>query len=387
MVKDLNEGRSRVFSVNSEDLNEMLANGFTASVAPFTVSECDLIILCLPTPLDQHQQPDLSYITDTLQNIGQFLRKGQVLSLESTTWPGTTREILAPYLHNLGFTLGDDFYLIYSPEREDPGNISYDVRNIPKIIGGLTENCLAKGAEIYSKFIDTLVPVSSPEIAEMAKLTENIHRSVNIGLVNELKMVCHSMNIDVFDVIDAAATKPFGFVPYYPGPGVGGHCIPIDPYYLAWRAKAFGVRSKFIELAGEINDSMPGFVVNRLQEALNEQHKTLKNSKILICGITYKKDVNDYRESPAIEIIHHLINWGAEVFFSDPYFEKFPPNRRRNLMIPSVNIDAISLESFDAVVIATDHSSFNYDTIIEKSLLVVDTRGIYREKHPNLIVS
>lgn len=386
-VKDINTGSSPICSISDENLLAMGNKGFIATTEMSKIGECDMIILCLPTPLDNNRQPDLSYITNTLNNIAPFLKENQILSLESTTWPGTTREIIAPIIEMQGFTVGQNFFLVYSPEREDPGNKKYDTKNIPKVIGGLTKNCLEAGKKIYANFIDILVPVSSLEIAELSKLTENIYRAVNIGLVNELKILCDAMSIDVREVLDAAATKPFGFESYSPGPGIGGHCIPVDPFYLTWRVKKFGVESKFIEVAGEINNNMPNFVVKKTIEGLNRYEKSIKNSRILMCGIAYKKDVDDARESPAIEIIHLLEKWGAKVEFCDPFFDTFPHNKKRNVSVTKVEINQESIKDYDAVIIATDHTSFNYEMIINYAKLVIDTRGIYRKNYHNLVKS
>ena len=272
--------------------------------------KCMAIILCVPTPLNKNREPDLTYVCNTLNSLKKFLRKGQLLSLESTTYPGTTEEVLKPTIESLGFEIGQDFFLIYSPEREDPGNKKYSTASIPKIIGGITPICREIGIELYSKIIEKLVPVSSTRAAEITKLLENIHRAVNIGLMNELKILSDKMDIDLYEIIDAASTKPFGFTPYYPGPGLGGHCIPIDPFYLTWKAREYGMNTKFIELAGEINASMPQYVIEKIFNLLNERSKSIKNSKILVLGLSYKKNIDDIRESPSLEIIYNLLKRG-----------------------------------------------------------------------------
>jgi UDP-N-acetyl-D-glucosamine dehydrogenase len=349
------------------------------------ISEVDVIILCLPTPLDVHREPDLSYITNTMASIAPYLVKGQALSLESTTYPGTTEEELLPRLVDQGFEIGEDFFLIYSPEREDPGNRDYSTRTIPKVCGGTTEACLKVGVVLYESIIDQVVPVSSTKAAELTKILENIHRAVNIGLVNEMKVVADKMGIDIREVIDAAATKPFGFVPYYPGPGLGGHCIPIDPFYLTWKAREFGVNTRFIELAGEVNSAMPAWVVVKVVEGLNQNQKAANGSRILVLGIAYKKNVDDMRESPAVEIMSMLKDLGADVDYSDPYIENFPPMRRYHFEQSSIDITPEALAGYDCVLIATDHDNFDYELIRRHTKLVVDSRGVYRSDFEGLV--
>lgn len=337
--------------------------------------KCMAIILCVPTPLNKNREPDLTYVCNTLNSLKKFLRKGQLLSLESTTYPGTTEEVLKPTIESLGFEIGQDFFLIYSPEREDPGNKKYSTASIPKIIGGITPICREIGIELYSKIIEKLVPVSSTRAAEITKLLENIHRAVNIGLMNELKILSDKMDIDLYEIIDAASTKPFGFTPYYPGPGLGGHCIPIDPFYLTWKAREYGMNTKFIELAGEINASMPQYVIEKIFNLLNERSKSIKNSKILVLGLSYKKNIDDIRESPSLEIIYNLLKRGAIVKYNDPFVPKLQKVRKYDLDIENINLTEKTLRSFDCVLLLTDHDEFPYELIKNNSNLILDTRG------------
>ena len=348
------------------------------------VGSCIAVILCVPTPLNKNREPDLYYIKNTLNSLKSFFKKGQLLSLESTTYPGTTEEVLMSQLRNLGFDIGKDFFLVYSPEREDPGNKEYTTASIPKVIGGITLNCKEMGIELYSKIIQKLVPVSSTRAAETTKLLENIHRAVNIGLVNELKILSDKMNIDLYEVINAASTKPFGFTPYYPGPGLGGHCIPIDPFYLTWKAREYGMNTKFIELAGEINASMPKYVVEKIFNALNDVSKAIKDSKILVLGLSYKKNIDDIRESPSLEIIDHLLKKGASIKYNDPYIPQIPKVRKYNLQIESIEVNEKSLNLFDCVLLLTDHDIFPYEMIRKNSKLIIDTRGRFK-KSDNII--
>jgi UDP-N-acetyl-D-glucosamine dehydrogenase len=338
-------------------------------------AEADGLILCVPTPLNQYREPDLSFIRNTMAALLPHLRSGQVLSLESTTYPGTTEEELRPLVEQQGLVIGESFFLVYSPEREDPGNAHFNTATIPKVMGGSTPACNAVGIALYEQAISQVVPVSSTRAAEMTKLLENIHRAVNIGLMNELKPLADRMGIDLYEVIRAAATKPFGFVPYYPGPGLGGHCIPIDPFYLTWKAREYGMHTRFIELAGEINTAMPAYVVQKTADALNEAAKPLKGSRVLVMGIAYKKNVDDMRESPSVELMELLRAKGAEVAYSDPFFPAFPPMRRHAFSLTSVAVTSETLASFDAVILATDHDNFDYPLIETHSPLLVDTRG------------
>ena len=344
------------------------------------ISSCDLVILCVPTPLNDHRDPDISFIQDSMLKILPFLREGQALSLESTTYPGTTREILANQLSNQGFDLGKNFFLIYSPEREDPGNLVHENVRIPKLISGFSNNCLKAAESLYGSAISNTVSTASPEVAEFAKLLENIYRTVNIGLVNEMKIIADKMNIDIYEVIDAAATKPFGFQAFYPGPGIGGHCIPIDPHYLAWKARSFGVNPKFIELSAQINNEMPDYVIEKISLALNSKYLSIKKSKILLLGVSYKKNIADYRESPSFEIWNKLLRLGAKVSYSDPHVKRILPTRKHNLKASSVKLNSISIKRFDLVVLLTDHDSFDYKTIYDHSSLIVDSRNVFKKK-------
>lgn len=338
-------------------------------------AEADALILCVPTPLNQYREPDLSFIRATMAGLLPHLRAGQVLSLESTTYPGTTEEELRPLIEQRGFTVGKDVFLVYSPEREDPGNAHFNTATIPKVMGGSTSACRDVGVALYEQAISEVVAVSSTRTAEMTKLLENIHRAVNIGLMNELKPLADRMGIDLYEVIRAAATKPFGFVPYYPGPGLGGHCIPIDPFYLTWKAREYGMHTRFIELAGEINSAMPAYVVEKTMDALNETGKPLKGSKVLVLGIAYKKNVDDMRESPSVELMELLQAKGADVAFSDPFFQSFPTMRKHKFDLHSVELTAESINEFDVVLLATDHDAFDYELISRHSKLLIDSRG------------
>lgn len=350
-------------------------NGFSATTDFSRVAEADALVICVPTPLNKHREPDLSFIINTVDAALPHMREGQLMSLESTTWPGTTEEILAPRLASRGLLPGRNCALVFSPEREDPGNPHYGTKDIPKVIGGMTPSCLELGTQIYQFAIQTMVPVSSPKAAEMTKLLENIHRSVNIGLVNEMKIVADKMGINIHEVIDAAATKPFGFVPYKPGPGLGGHCIPIDPYYLTWKAREYGVNTRFIELAGEINHYMPHWVVEKVADALNERGKAINGSRILVLGLAYKKNIDDTRESPAVEIMDLLQAKGAKIDYSDPHVPSFPQKRNYTFDLKSVTLTAHEIASYDCLVLATDHNGFDYQLIAKHAQLIIDTRG------------
>ncbi|MDO3382831.1 nucleotide sugar dehydrogenase [Gilvimarinus algae] len=374
-VDQLNSGKSYIKRISGGDITAALNNGFYATTDFSKSTEVDAQIICVPTPLDQHHQPDLSFVTNTVDSILPYFRAGQILSLESTTWPGTTEELLHPRLKKQGFTAGKNCALIYSPEREDPGNPNYTTATIPKVLGGMTPNCLKLGKALYAHAINTLVPVSDTRVAEMTKLLENIHRAVNIGLVNEMKIVADKMGINIHEVIEAAATKPFGFVPYTPGPGLGGHCIPIDPFYLTWKAKEFGINTRFIELAGEVNHQMPEWVVNKVSEALNLRKKSINGSRILVLGLAYKKNIDDTRESPAVEIMAQLQNKGALIEYSDPYVPTFPNKRDYHFDLSSVALTPERLRSYDCIVLATDHDDFDYFQLQEHSLTIVDTRN------------
>jgi UDP-N-acetyl-D-glucosamine dehydrogenase len=335
----------------------------------------DAVLVCVPTPLTQNREPDMQFIIKSSETIVKYLRPGQLITFESTTYPGTTRELVVPILENSGLKAGKDFHIAYSPEREDPGNKNYTTKTIPKVIGGLTAKCLKMGVELYNAAIDTMVPVSSLEAAEAAKIVENVYRCINIAMINELKMVFDRMGIDVWEVIRAASTKPFGFKAFYPGPGLGGHCIPIDPFYLTWKAKQYGIPTRFIELAGEINTNMPHYVITKTMDALNEHKKSLKGSKVLVLGLAYKKDIDDLRESPSIELIELLREKGARVDYNDPYIPRTHKQREHDLKMSSRKLSAKMLSGYDVVLISTDHSDYDYGWIVRNSKLVVDTRN------------
>lgn len=348
---------------------------FYATSSFNSINKCDLIILCLPTPITSNKEPDLSSILQTLKNIRPYLRKYQTISLESTTWPGTTREIIQNDIQNFGYNVGKDFFIVYSPEREDPGNVKFKNKSIPKVISGISNNCLDIGMCFYQFFIDTLVRASSTDTAEITKLFENIYRSVNIGLVNELKLLTEKLDLDIFEIIKLASTKPFGFKAFYPGPGVGGHCIPIDPYYLSWKAKEFNFHTKFIELAAEINNNMPTHVVNKIINVLNENNILIKRSSILLIGMSYKKDSDDIRESPSLPILEMLKSKGSNVDFHDPYIKKIGKLRKYTVNKSSVSLTKSTIRNFDLIVLLTDHSTINYKLIENNSKLIIDTRG------------
>ncbi len=384
-VDDLNAGRSPIKHIGEDAVKAMKGAAFEATADFARSAECDALIICVPTPLSKTREPDLSFVVATMDTIAPYLRKGQLLSLESTTWPGTTEEILRPYVEQAGLTVGVDFSLIYSPEREDPGNPDFHTRTIPKIVGGTTPSCTAEGIALYERFIDTVVPVSSTQAAEMVKLLENIHRSINIGLVNEMKIVADRMNLNIFEIIDAAKTKPFGFTAYYPGPGIGGHCIPIDPFYLTWKAREFGLHTRFIELAGEVNAAMPQYVVDKVIAGLNARGKALNGARVLALGIAYKRDVDDMRESPSVFVMELLRDWGAIIDYSDSNVPVFPKMREHQFDLRSVDLSPEVIASYDVTILLTDHNSFDYQMILENSRLLVDTRGRYREDHENLV--
>jgi UDP-N-acetyl-D-glucosamine dehydrogenase len=384
-AKYIAQGRTYIEHIPAASIQEATQKGFEATTDFTRAAEADALILCVPTPLDDHREPDLSFVLDTLESLLPYMHAGQVVSLESTTYPGTTEEEIKPRIERIGLVVGKDVFLVYSPEREDPGNPNFTTNTIPKICGGSTPSCLDAGMALYEGVIDEVVPVSSTQAAEMTKLLENIHRAVNIGLVNEMKLVADKMDIDIHEVIDAAATKPFGFVPYYPGPGLGGHCIPIDPFYLTWKAREYGVNTRFIELAGEVNSSMPEYVVSKVAEGLNRHKKAINGSSILVLGIAYKKNVDDMRESPAVEIMSRLQQLGATLDYSDPHVPVFPKMRRYHFDLLSVELSADTLAGYDCVVLATDHDGFDYDLIRQHASLIVDSRGRYRTIAGNII--
>jgi len=380
-IDALHAGRSYIEHI---DVGEVAAahklGRFEATCNFSRVEEVDAIILCVPTPLNKYREPDLRYVTDSVDSVVAHMRVGQVLSLESTTYPGTTEEQLRPRLEKAGFTIGSDTYLVYSPEREDPANPDFTTRTIPKVVGGSTAACTEVGKALYEGVIDQVVTVSSAGAAEMTKILENTYRAINIALVNELKVVADRMGLDIFEVIDAAATKPFGFTPFYPGPGLGGHCIPIDPFYLTWKAREFGVATKFIELAGEVNTGMPDYVVRKVMEALNEQGKPVKGSNILVLGIAYKKNVDDMRESPSVMLMEKLQGCGANISYSDPHVPTFPKMREYHFDLDSTPLTAETLQATDCVLVATHHDRFDWELVKANSPLIVDTRGVYREE-------
>ncbi len=384
-VAKLNAGQSYIEHIAAAHIAKARTSGFEATTDFSRVSECDALVLCVPTPLNKYREPDMSFVIDTTNAIKPYLRAGQVVSLESTTYPGTTEEELLPRVQEGGLTVGEDIFLVYSPEREDPGNPNFETRTIPKVIGGHTPNCLQVGIALYEQAIDRVVPVSSTKAAELTKLLENIHRAVNIGLVNEMKIVADRMGIDIFEVVDAAATKPFGFTAYYPGPGLGGHCIPIDPFYLTWKAREYGLHTRFIELSGEVNKAMPEYVVGKLMDGLNERGRALKGSRVLVLGIAYKKNVDDMRESPSVEIMELIEAKGGIVAYSDPHVPVFPKMREHHFELSSEPLSAENLASFDAVVLATDHDRFDYALIQSHARLLIDSRGKYRVPQANVI--
>jgi UDP-N-acetyl-D-glucosamine dehydrogenase len=389
-VSALNAGGSYIVRIPGTEIQAAQKHGFRATADYSEIGNVDVVIICVPTPLNENHEPDLSYIRDTAKAIAPHLREGQLVILESTTYPGTTEEVLIPLLE-VGNSSGlhvnredatSGFYVAFSPEREDPGNDTVARRDIPKVVGGVGPLALELASAVYASIFNRTVPVSTPAAAEMTKLLENIYRCVNIALVNELKQLCHRMGIDIFEVIDAAKTKPFGFQAFYPGPGLGGHCIPIDPFYLSWKAKQYDFRTKFIELAGEVNVAMPYYVVDKTVEALNEESKALKGSKILVLGLAYKKDVDDLRESPSLTIIELLKDRGAIVSYNDPFFPYVGRGRHYDLDMHGVPLD--NLAQYDCVLIVTDHSDYDYARIVHESKLIIDsrnaTKGIESEK-------
>jgi UDP-N-acetyl-D-glucosamine dehydrogenase len=372
----INRGESYIRHIDAAWIASHVASGALSATADFSrLREADCISICVPTPLGEHNEPDLTYVRATAEAVAKTLRPGQLIVLESTTYPGTTEEILLPLFEATGLRVGVDYFLAYSPEREDPGNPAYTIRTIPKVIGGMTPRCAELCAAYYGLIFQRIVPVSNPATAELTKLLENIFRAVNIALVNELKLLCERMGIDVWEVIDAAATKPFGYMPFYPGPGLGGHCIPIDPFYLSWKAREYDFITQFIELAGQINTQMPDHVVSRVVEALNERGKAIHGAKILVLGIAYKKDVDDPRESPSLRLIELLQGHGAVVSYNDPYIPKLPKMRRYDIHMTSTELTPEALSSVDCVLISTAHSVYDFDAIVRQATLVVDTRN------------
>ncbi|MGB5896454.1 MAG: nucleotide sugar dehydrogenase, partial [Ignavibacteriaceae bacterium] len=376
-IECLRKGKSYIKHIGSERIEKAVSGGLLLATSDFTrLKEVDAIIICVPTPLNEHREPDMSYVEGTAEIIAKHLQKGQLITLESTTYPGTTEEILLPMFENAesagdgGFKVGEDFYLAFSPEREDPNNPKYSTSTIPKVVGGVTQSCLEVAKALYDQVIVETVTVSSPRAAEATKLLENIYRSINIALVNELKMVFDRMDIDIWEVIAAASTKPFGYTPFYPGPGLGGHCIPIDPFYLTWKAREFEINTKFIELAGEINTYQPYYVVDKAMDVLNKFKKSLNGSKILILGASYKKDIDDMRESPSLKLIEIFNNRGATVNYSDPYIPTLPKTRKYKFDMVSVELTPAILKNYDLVVLSTDHTDYNYNLIADNANII-----------------
>ena len=375
-IKMLNSGRSYIQHIPSAAIRELRrAEQFVASSNPKDLRRCDALLICVPTPLTQASEPDMTYIERTAETIRTILKRDQLVVLESTTYPGTTRDVLKPILEQSGLKAGSDFYLAYSPEREDPGRQDFSTSTIPKVVGGLNAKSRKLACELYSQAVTEVVPVSSCEVAEACKILENVYRSVNIALVNELKMLFDRMDIDVWEVIAAASTRPFGCQAFYPGPGLGGHCIPIDPFYLTWKAKQYNMVTRFIELAGEINRAMPIYVVHRLADALNEQRKSINGSKILVLGLAYKADVDDVRESPAIELIELLRDRGAKVDYNDPHVPKTHKMREHDLKMTSKKLTPAMLKSYDCILIATAHKAYDMNVIARNAKLIIDTRN------------
>ena len=371
-TSEINAGRSYIGDVSTEELAACVATGrLHATTDMSRLADMDVVDICVPTPLRKTKDPDMSYVVSASEEIARYIHAGMLIVLESTTYPGTTAEVLQPMFEAKGLTVGRDFYLAFSPERVDPANERFTTKNTPKVVGGTTPECIEVATELYRSAIDTVVPVTSTQVAEMVKLLENTFRAVNIGLVNELALMCHRMGIDVWEVIDAARTKPFGFMPFYPGPGLGGHCIPIDPFYLSWKAKQFHFECRFIELAGHINGAMPEYVVQRVSEALNTRRLAINGSRIHVFGIAYKKDVSDMRESPALDIIELLHRRGATVSYTDPYVPQLCEGDLRLTAVP----EAAAGDHVDCAVICTDHTAFDYHAIVKSFPLVVDTRN------------
>jgi UDP-N-acetyl-D-glucosamine dehydrogenase len=382
-TSQINAGKSYIPDVSEKDLAEVVKAGRLRGTTKMAeLANMDVIDICVPTPLRKTKDPDLSYVVKAVEAVAATLKRGQLVILESTTYPGTTDEVVQPMLEAQGLKADEDFFLAFSPERVDPGNAKFNTRNIPKVVGGVGKASTEAAAALYGSTVDTVVQVSSTRVAEMVKLLENTFRAVNIGMVNELALMCHRMDIDVWEVIDAAKTKPFGFMPFYPGPGLGGHCIPIDPHYLSWKARQHGFECRFIELAGAINSSMPDYVVERVAEALNTIKKPINGSRVHIVGIAYKRDVNDMRESPALDVIELLAKRGAVVSYSDPWV---PELRRDGHKLTSVDLEKAIAGRPDCAVICTDHSSFKFDDLVKSGVLIVDTRNALKDRQsPNI---
>jgi len=375
-VAKLKTGKSHILDVSPQEIKDALKEGLVVSADFSRIKELDAVIICVPTPLYKTKEPDVSYIVAAVEKIKRYMKRGQIVILESTTYPGTTEEVMLPVLESNGWKEGEDFYLAFSPERIDPGNPRYQTKNTPKVIGGISQRSTQIAKLLYEQVLDAVIPVSSAKVAEMVKLLENTFRIVNIGLVNEIMLMCDRLCINVWEVIDAARTKPYGFMPFYPGPGVGGHCIPVDPLYLSWKARMYGFEARFIDLASYVNSEMPRYVVSKIISGLNEHGKPLKCANILMMGVAYKKDVKDLRESPALEIIELLVENGAIVSYYDPYF---PYLKIRDINLKSAPFDKESFTDSDCVVIITDHSDVDYKFVVKNSKLVVDTRNILKD--------
>ena len=382
-VAELRAGRSYIADVSSEEIAGLVQRNSLLATTDFAVlGELDTVNICVPTPLRKTKDPDMSFILSAVDEIQKYLHPGMLVILESTTYPGTTEEFILPRLAETGLEVGRDFFLCFSPERVDPGNAKFNTRNIPKVVGGVTPACTEVGTLFYRQALEQVIAVSSTKVAEMVKLLENTFRSINIGLANEMALMCDRMKIDVWEVIEAAATKPFGFMPFYPGPGLGGHCIPVDPFYLSWKAKTVGAEARFIELAGQINGAMPQFVVNKIQAALNDRCKSVKGSRIHLLGVAYKRNIDDVRESPALDVLALLDRLGARLSYSDPYVP--------HLKLDGLELDALpvlpSCRDSDCVVVITDHTAFDYAAIAKESSLIVDTRNAFRSCRSQNIV-
>ncbi|MFV1884732.1 MAG: nucleotide sugar dehydrogenase [Balneola sp.] len=382
-IKSIQSGRSYIKHFSDEQMSLLSKSDRCKVTSNFEdLTKVDAILICVPTPLDHFREPDMTYVEETARTISLYLQKGQLVALESTTWPGTSDELLTGLLQKgSGLIAGKDFHVAYSPEREDPGNPDFDTQSIPKVVGASTVEAREIAVALYSEAIDSIVPVSSAKVAESAKLLENIFRSVNIALVNEMKLVMDAMGIDVHEVIEAAATKPFGFMKFTPGPGLGGHCIPIDPFYLTWKAREYGLNTRFIELAGEVNSAMPQFVIDKLILALNDQSKSVKGSKILVLGVAYKPNVDDMRESPSFPIMDKLVKLGAKVDYYDPWIPVIPPTREHMNWkgVTSIKWEEEGVKSYDSVVIVTDHSEVNYEELLNWSSCIIDSRNVYKD--------
>jgi UDP-N-acetyl-D-glucosamine dehydrogenase len=383
-VRSIRAGKSYIGDIPSAAIRDAVTAGLLRPTSDFSaLAEADTVNICVPTPLRKTKDPDLSYIVNAAEQVAKYLHKDMLIVLESTTYPGTTEEVLVPMFEKRGLKVGRDIFLAFSPERVDPGNAKYTTKNIPKVVGGVTPRCTKVAAALYSGVLETVHPVTRASVAEMVKLLENTFRSVNIGLVNEIALMCDRMGIDVWEVIDAAKTKPFGFMPFYPGPGIGGHCIPLDPFYLSWKAKQYGFESRFIELAGVINGQMPHFVVGKVGDALNRFRKSIKGARILVLGVAYKKNISDVRESPALDILQLLAKKGAKLFYCDPYV---PVLDEHGIKLKAEKFSAAALRKADCVVLVTDHDLFDFRLIARESKVVVDTRNALKGRNSNKII-